>query len=55
VLVLLIWLERDERRGRWVFPSLQALFFTLHLGRFTLTQTQLWLGVATWFRALPLS
>jgi len=55
ILLLLIWRDRGERRARWVFPSLLALFVAAHLGRFTLAETDAWFSFATWFRDLPLT
>ena len=55
VLVLLIWLDRGERRARWVFPALLAIFVAAHLGRFTLAESDAWVDFATWFRSLPLT
>ncbi len=55
VLALLIWLERDATRGRWVFPRLLGVFVTAHIGWFTLANTQAWLSLSTWFRDLPLT
>ena len=55
VLALLIWLERDAKRGRWVFPMLLGVFATAHIGWFTLARTQAWSSFSTWFRDLPLT
>ena len=55
VLLVLIWLDRHERRGRWVFPTLLAIFAAGHIGWFTFGQSQAWLSFATWFRSLPLT
>lgn len=55
VLLALIWLDRREKRARWVFPLLLAVFLVGHLGWFTLAQTRPWFHVAAAFRDLPLS
>jgi hypothetical protein len=54
ILLLLIWLDRNEPRGRKVFAQLLPIFLIGHLGWFTLGQTQAWFQVAAWFRDLPL-
>ena len=54
ILLLLIWLDRNEPRGRQAFVRLLPIFLIGHLGWFTLGQTQAWFQVALWFRNLPL-
>ena len=54
VLLLLIWLDRNEPKGRRAFLQLLPIFVIGHLGWFTLGQTQPWFQFASWFRALPL-
>ena len=54
ILLLLIWLDRNEPRGQKAFLRLLPIFVIGHLGWFTLGQTHAWLQVAIWFRSLPL-
>lgn len=56
ILVALIWFERNARRGRWVFPTVLALFFSLQLPVFLgLTDSPAWESFARWYLALSLT
>jgi hypothetical protein len=54
ILLLLIWLDRNEPRGRKAFVQLLPVFLVGHIGWFTFGQTEAWFHFAGWFRALPL-
>lgn len=54
ILLLLIWLDRNEPRGQKVFLRLLPIFVIGHLGWFTFGQTHAWFEFASWFRSLPL-
>jgi hypothetical protein len=54
ILLLLIWLDRNEPRGRNAFLRLLPIFIVGHIGWFTLGQTQAWFQFAASFRDLPL-
>jgi uncharacterized membrane protein YozB (DUF420 family) len=56
VLIALIWLERDGRTGRRVFPAMLGVFILAQLpALFALTDAPLWQAFARWFAALPLT
>lgn len=55
VLLILAWADRDEPRAGKVFFRLLPVFFLVHLGWFTIGQTEAWLAISAAFRALPLS
>lgn len=56
VLVALIWLERDSRVGRAVFPAMLAVFVLAQMPALLgLTDVSLWQAFARWFAALPLT
>jgi uncharacterized membrane protein YozB (DUF420 family) len=53
VLVLLIWLDRNSPRGRWVFLVLLGVFVLFQIpALFELTRTGPWQSFAHWFAAL---
>ena len=54
VLLLLIWLDRNEPRGQKAFVRLLPIFVIGHLGWFTFGQSHAWFQAAAWFRNLPL-
>lgn len=54
ILLLLIWLDRNEPRGRKAFVRLLPIFAVGYLGWFTFAQTHAWFQAALWFRNLPL-
>ena len=56
VLVALIWLERDRRRGRGVFPVMLGVFVLTQVpALFALTGAAPWQAFARWFAGLPLT
>ena len=56
ILVALIWFERDARRGRWVFPTVLALFVLSQLPVFLgLTDSVAWDAFARWYLSLSLT
>lgn len=56
VILTVIWLERDARRGRWVFPAMLAVFVVSQLpALLQLTNTPGWQAFARWFASLPLT
>ena len=55
VLLVLIWGDRHQKRGREAFLKLLPIFLGVHLGWFTLAQTGPWFRFASWFRDLPLT
>lgn len=55
ILLLLIFLERGQTRGRWVFPVALGLFVTVHALVILEMPIGLWHKFAFWFASLPLS
>lgn len=56
VLVTLIWLDRDLRRGRWVFPVMLVAFVLAQAPAvLAWTGTAGWQAFARWFASLPLT
>ena len=56
VLVALIWLERDARVGRRVFPAMLIAFVLAQLPALVLlTDGPVWQSFARWFLSLPLT
>jgi hypothetical protein len=56
VLLVLIWLERNARRGRGVFPAMLVVFVVAQIpALFQLTGQAWWQSFARWFVALPLT
>ena len=56
VLVMLIWLERNGRAGRRVFPAMLAVFVLAQLpALLLLTNHPIWQSFARWFLGLPLT
>lgn len=56
ILFLLIWLERDAKKGRWVFPLVLALFVVAGLPLFFgVTDTIGWENFSRWFLSLGLT
>ena len=55
VLMVLIFLERKEKQGRWVFPMALVLFFFIHLVRISGFNPDFWEGFSRWFISLPLT
>ena len=56
VFLLLIWLDRQSSKGRWVFPTMLGVFLLAQIpALFGLTQQAWWQSFARWFAALPLT
>lgn len=56
VLLVLIWLERNAREGRWVFPLMLGVFVLAQIpALFGLTDQAWWQGFARWFAGLSLT
>jgi len=56
ILIALIWIERDARRGRWVFPVLLVLFILQQVPIvLRLTDAGVWNTFSRWYLGLPLS
>ena len=56
VLVALIWLDRDRRSTRWVFPVMLGAFALSQAPALLgLTDGSSWQAFARWFAALPLT
>jgi len=55
VLLLLLWLDRKEPRGRRVWLVLLPIYLAVHIGWFTIARSDGWFTFAQWFVALPLS
>ena len=56
VLITLIWLERDRRMGRRVFPTMLGVFALAQVPAvFALTDAPSWQAFARWFASLPLT
>jgi hypothetical protein len=55
ILVVLIILERNETKGRWVFPLALANFFFIHtIGIFKINPA-FWESFSRWFVSLPIT
>ena len=55
-LVALIWLERNSRTGRRVFPTMLGVFVLSQVpALFFLTEAVWWQAFARWFASLPLT
>lgn len=55
ILIILMVLERKEKRGRWVFPSAFGLFLFIHIVRIYKITIPIWDDFAHWFISLPLT
>jgi hypothetical protein len=55
ILLALLWRPPLGPRLRRTFMAGAAAFPAAHLGWFTVAQSRLWLPLARWFRALPLT
>ena len=55
ILVFLIFSERKQKRGRWVFPSAFGLILVNHIIYFKEISIPLWDAFAKWFLSLPLT
>jgi len=56
VILALIWMERDARRGRWVFPAMLPVFVLSQMPALLgFTRTAPWQAFSHWFADLPLT
>ena len=55
VFLILIFAERKNKAGRWVFPLMLAVFLLLQIPAFLITGTPAWQAFAEWFRSVPLT
>lgn len=56
VLLALIWLDRDARRGRWVFPAVLATFMVAQAPALLgWTGAAWWQAFARWFQGLGIT
>lgn len=56
LLIALIWLERNARGGRGVFPAMLVVFVAAQVpALFSLTGQDWWQSFARWFAGLPLT
>ncbi len=56
LFLLLIFLERRNLRGRWVFPVMLLIFILVQIPALLwLTDWPIWQLFAAWFRSLPLT
>lgn len=55
ILLALIWRERREPHGKWIFPSLLVLTALLQLGYYTIARGDGFRTFAEWYRQLPLT
>ena len=55
ILVILIGLERNEKKGRWVFPLALATFFFIHIIGIFKINPSFWESFSRWFVSLPIT
>ena len=56
LFLLLIWLDRNSPRGRWVFPVMLGVFVLAQIpALFGLTEQAWWQNFARWYAGLPLT
>lgn len=55
VFLVLIFSERKNISGRWVFPLMLGVFLILQVTAFFVNELPAWQGFAEWFRSIPLT
>ncbi|XOV92991.1 MAG: hypothetical protein ACFHWX_22685 [Bacteroidota bacterium] len=55
ILIILMVLERKEKKARWVFPTAFLLFLFIHAVRIFKIPLPFWDDFAHWFLSLPLT
>lgn len=55
ILIILIFLERDHKEGRWIFPLALGMFFMVHSVIVFELRIGVWESFARWFVSLPLT
>lgn len=55
ILLVLIFIERNQKQGREVFPLMLVLFLVFQVGNLALTDNVIWDDFSMWFANLPLT
>jgi len=55
IVLAVIWSERRERVGRWIFPLVLMLTLVQQVGFFTVARSDAFREFARWYRQLPLT
>ena len=55
LIISLIIIEREQTKGRWVFPLLLVMFMVFHTLIFFEISFPLWDALAAWFVKLPIT
>ncbi len=55
ILIVLIFMERHQKKGREVFPIMLLIFILFQGFNLSMTDSQLWDDFALWFAKLPLT
>jgi len=55
ILLILIFKERNQAKGRWVFPLILGLYFLIQFLIFAKIKLPLWQSICNWFASLPLT
>ncbi len=55
LLVMLIFLERNQKRGRWIFPMTLGLYIIMHGIILFEVHIAPWMAFSKWFASLPLT
>lgn len=55
VFLVLIFMERNQKNGRAVFPIMLGLFLVFQVTNLTLTDNIIWDNFSMWFAKLPLT
>jgi uncharacterized membrane protein HdeD (DUF308 family) len=55
LLIALIFLERNQKRGRWIFPMTLGLYIIMHAIILFEVHIAPWVTFSEWFAALPLT
>lgn len=55
LFLILIFSERKNRVGRWVFPAMLVVFVALQIPAFFVMNSPTWQAFAAWFRSIPLT
>jgi hypothetical protein len=55
VFFFLIYMERNQKTARWVFPLALVLYMMAHTFVITGVDIPVWRNFVTWFSALPIT
>jgi ABC-type xylose transport system permease subunit len=55
LIISVIFIERKQKSGRWVFPLLLGQYIVFHLLIFYKVSFPLWDSIAAWFVRLPIT